>query len=84
MPINRDSGAQTVLDSLQTIVSSEGGVLEFASLDRSKLTIVYKKDLNESGSDCVPDQEMVLAMMQASLGIYLTHVTNLLLLEEAI
>ena len=44
---NTDPAVQTVLDNLETIVASEGGTLEFLSLDNGELSVKYKKGTNE-------------------------------------
>ena len=36
---NTDPAVQTVLDNLETIVASEGGTLEFLSLDNGELSV---------------------------------------------
>ena len=80
MPENNDPGVQTVLDNMETIVSSEGGSLDFISLDDSNLVVRYNKGINEECPECVPNHEMVKMMITGSLGIYAPHVTKVNLL----
>ena len=80
MPENNDLGVQTVLDNMETIVSSEGGSLDFISLDDSNLVVRYNKGTNEECPECVPDHEMVRMMITSSLGIYAPHVIGVNLL----
>ena len=73
---NTDPAVQTVLDNLETIVASEGGTLEFLSLDNGELSVKYKKGTNEECPECVPDHTMVKMMMENSLSIYAPHVAS--------
>jgi hypothetical protein len=61
---------------METIVASEGGTLEFISLDDGELKVRYIKGINEECPECVPDHDMVSMMMQSSLSIYAPHVTT--------
>jgi len=72
---NTDPAVQTVLDNLETIVASEGGTLEFLSLDNGELSVKYKKGTNEECPECVPDHDMVKMMIENSLTIYAPHVS---------
>ena len=74
MAVNTDTGVQTVLDNMQTIVASEGGSLEFLELRDSLLNVRYNKGRNDECPECVPDHDMVRQMMQTSLSIYAPHV----------
>ena len=74
MPSNNDPSVQTVLDNMETIVASEGGTLEFVSLNDGELKVRYIKGINEECPECVPDHDMVSMMMQSSLSIYAPHV----------
>ena len=76
MPVNTDPSVQTVLDNMETIVASEGGTLEFISLDDGELKVKYIKGINEECPECVPDHDMVSMMMRSSLSIYAPHVNN--------
>ena len=73
---NTDPAVQTVLDNLETIVASEGGTLEFLSLDNGELSVKYIKGTNEECTECVPDHTMVNMMMESSLSIYAPHVAS--------
>tara|TARA_B100001123_G_C15256407_1_gene1004841 strand:- start:272 stop:514 length:243 start_codon:yes stop_codon:yes gene_type:complete len=77
MSSTNDPSVQTVLDNMETIVASEGGTLEFISLDDGELKVRYIKGINEECPECVPDHDMVSMMMQSSLSIYAPHVTTL-------
>ena len=72
----QDPGVQTVLENMETIVASEGGTLNFISLDGDTLSVEYIKGSNEECPECVPDHEMVKMMMVSSLTIYAPHVTT--------
>ncbi len=74
MAVNTDTGVQTVLDNMQTIVASEGGSLEFLELRESLLNVRYNKGRNDECPECVPDHDMVRQMMQTSLSIYAPYV----------
>ena len=76
MASTNDPSVQTVLDNMETIVASEGGPLEFISLDDGELKVRYIKGINEECPECVPDHDMVSMMMQSSLSIYAPHVTT--------
>jgi hypothetical protein len=77
MAVTADPGVQTVLDNMQTIVASEGGSLEFLELSGGKLSVYYKKGVNEECPECVPDHDMVKMMLESSLGIYAPQVSEL-------
>ena len=72
----KDSGVQTVLENMEVIVASEGGTLNFISLNGNTLSVEYVKGINEECPECVPDHEMVKMMMTSSLSIYAPHVTE--------
>jgi hypothetical protein len=72
----QDSGVQTVLENMEVIVASEGGTLNFISLNGNTLSVKYVKGINEECPECVPDHEMVKMMMASSLSIYAPHVTE--------
>ena len=74
MSENNDLGVQTVLENMETIVASEGGTLQFLSLDDGSLSVKYIKGVNEECPECVPDHAMVKMMMESSLSIYAPHV----------
>tara|TARA_Y100001970_G_scaffold237900_1_gene298745 strand:- start:45853 stop:46095 length:243 start_codon:yes stop_codon:yes gene_type:complete len=74
---NIDSGVQTVLENMQTIVESEGGNLEVISSDDTSIEIKYVKGVNEECPECVPDHEMVKMMIESSLSIYAPHITSM-------
>lgn len=74
MSDNNDLGVQTVLENMETIVASEGGTLQFLSLDDGSLSVKYIKGVNEECPECVPDHAMVKMMMENSLSIYAPHV----------
>ncbi|MFL2756132.1 MAG: hypothetical protein ACJ0BE_02590 [Dehalococcoidia bacterium] len=74
---NVDSGVQTVLENMQTIVASEGGNLEVLSSDDTSIKIKYVKGVNEECPECVPDHEMVKMMIESSLSIYAPHITSM-------
>jgi len=76
MPVNTDPSVQTVLDNMETIVASEGGTLEFISLDDGELKVKYIKGINEECPECVPDHDMVSMMMRSSLSLYAPHVNT--------
>ena len=71
---NNDPGVQTVLENMETIVASEGGTLQFLSLDDGSLSVKYIKGVNEECPECVPDHAMVKMMMENSLSIYAPHI----------
>ena len=74
MSENNDLGVQTVLENMETIVASEGGTLQFLSLDDGSLSVKYIKGVNEECPECVPDHAMVKMMMENSLSIYAPHI----------
>jgi len=71
-----DSGVQTVLENMETIVASEGGSLEFISFEDAQLVVKYIKGVNEECPECVPDHTMVQMLMESSLTIYAPHVSS--------
>ena len=71
-----DTGVKTVLENMEVIVASEGGALEFISLEDSLLIVKYIKGVNEECPECVPDHEMVQMLMENSLTIYAPHVSS--------
>ena len=71
-----DTGVKTVLENIEVIVASEGGALEFISLEDSQLIVKYIKGVNEECPECVPDHEMVQMLMENSLTIYAPHVSS--------
>ena len=71
----QDPGVQTVLENMETIVASEGGTLNFISLDGDTLSVEYIKGINEECPECVPDHDMVKMMIENSLTIYAPHVS---------
>jgi len=71
-----DTGVKTVLENMEVIVASEGGALEFISLEDSQLIVKYIKGVNEECPECVPDHEMVQMLMETSLTIYAPHVSS--------
>ena len=73
---NNDLGVQTVLENMETIVASEGGTLQFLSLDDGSLSVKYIKGVNEECPECVPDHAMVKMMMENSLSIYAPHIVK--------
>tara|TARA_B100000745_G_scaffold172396_1_gene113031 strand:+ start:1060 stop:1302 length:243 start_codon:yes stop_codon:yes gene_type:complete len=73
---NNDLGVQTVLENMETIVASEGGTLQFLSLDDGSLSVKYIKGVNEECPECVPDHAMVKMMMENSLSIYAPHIVT--------
>lgn len=73
---NNDLGVQTVLENMETIVASEGGTLQFLSLDDGSLSVKYIKGVNEECPECVPDHAMVKMMMENSLSIYAPHIAT--------
>ncbi|MBA26919.1 MAG: hypothetical protein CL749_07365 [Chloroflexi bacterium] len=76
MSENNDLGVQTVLENMETIVASEGGTLQFLSLDDGSLSVKYIKGVNEECPECVPDHAMVKMMMENSLSIYAPHIVT--------
>ena len=76
MSDNNDLGVQTVLENMETIVASEGGTLQFLSLDDGSLSVKYIKGVNEECPECVPDHAMVKMMMENSLSIYAPHIVT--------
>ena len=76
MSENNDLGVQTVLENMETIVASEGGSLQFLSLDDGSLSVKYIKGVNEECPECVPDHAMVKMMMENSLSIYAPHIVT--------
>ena len=75
MTQSTDAGVQTVLENMETIVASEGGSLEFISLEDAQLVVKYIKGVNEECPECVPDHTMVQMLMESSLTIYAPHVS---------
>ena len=71
-----ETGVKTVLENMEVIVASEGGALEFISLEDSQLIVKYIKGVNEECPECVPDHEMVQMLMENSLTIYAPHVSS--------
>ena len=76
MTQSTDAGVQTVLENMETIVASEGGSLEFISLEDAQLVVKYIKGVNEECPECVPDHTMVQLLMESSLTIYAPHVSS--------
>ena len=76
MTQSTDSGVQTVLENMETIVASEGGSLEFISFEDAQLVVKYIKGVNEECPECVPDHTMVQMLMESSLTIYAPHVNS--------
>ena len=76
MSENNDLGVQTVLENMETIVASEGGTLQFLSLDDGSLSVKYIKGVNEECPECVPDHAMVKMMMENSLSIYAPYIVT--------
>ncbi|MEC9320610.1 MAG: hypothetical protein VX869_00345 [Chloroflexota bacterium] len=76
MSSNNDPGVQTVLENMETIVASEGGSLQFISVDDGSLSVKYIKGVNEECPECVPDHAMVKMMMENSLSIYAPHIVK--------
>ena len=76
MAQSTDAGVKTVLDNMEIIVASEGGSLEFISLEDSQLIVKYTKGVNEECPECVPDHGMVQMLMENSLTIYAPHVSS--------
>ena len=76
MTQSTDAGVQTVLENMETIVASEGGSLEFISLEDAQLVVKYIKGINEECPECVPDHTMVQMLMESSLTIYAPHVSS--------
>ena len=76
MTQSTDAGVQTVLENMETIVASEGGSLEFISLEDAQLVVKYIKGVNEECPECVPDHTMVQMLMESSLSIYAPHVSS--------
>ncbi|SVA02225.1 uncharacterized protein METZ01_LOCUS55079 [marine metagenome] len=76
MSSNNDPGVQTVLENMETIVASEGGTLQFISVDDGSLSVKYIKGVNEECPECVPDHAMVKMMMENSLSIYAPHIVK--------
>tara|TARA_Y100001001_G_C7941831_1_gene285892 strand:- start:135 stop:377 length:243 start_codon:yes stop_codon:yes gene_type:complete len=73
---NNDLGVQTVLENMETIVASEGGTLQFLSLDDGSLSVKYIEGVNEECPECVPDHAMVKMMMENSLSIYAPYIVT--------
>ena len=69
-----DAGVRFVLDNMQTVVTSEGGSLEFVELRDGRLTVRYNKGHNEECPECVPDHDMVRQMTAISVGIHAPYV----------
>ena len=76
MTQSTDAGVQTVLENMETIVASEGGSLEFISLEDAQLVVKYIKGVNEECPECVPDHTMVQMLMESSITIYAPHVSS--------
>ncbi len=78
---NLDAAVQLVIDSMRTIVGSEGGSLEVEALQDGRLTVRYTEGRNDECPECVPTHEMVHRLMTASLQVHAPHVRELKLLE---
>ena len=76
MSENNVLGVQSVLENMETIVASEGGTLQFLSVDDGSLSVKYIKGVNEECPECVPDHAMVKMMMENSLSIYAPHIVT--------
>jgi|TARA_B110000263_G_scaffold247936_1_gene261769 Fe-S cluster biogenesis protein NfuA len=74
---NTESGIGTVLENMQTIVSSEGGNLELISSDNTSIEVTYLKGINEECPECVPDHDMVKMMIESYLSIYAPYITSI-------
>ena len=61
---------------MQTIVASEGGSLEFLELSGGKLSVYYKKGVNEECPECVPTRDNVEMFMTMSLKIHAPQITD--------
>jgi hypothetical protein len=72
-----DTSVDFVLEQIETMVSSEGGTLETAMLEGSRLKVEYTPGVNEECPECVPTLEMVTIFLTASLGIHAPHVTDI-------
>ena len=71
-----NSEVKFILDSIQGVVSSEGGSVEFVELNAGKLTVRYNKGRNDECPECVPDNELVNLMLKNSASIYAPNVTD--------
>ena len=75
-----DPGVQSVLSSIQTIVASGGGSVDFIGLDGGKLMARYTMGRDDERPERVPDRNLVLLMMQTAIGTYTPHVKEIELL----
>lgn len=80
MAVNTDPSIQTILDNIQVIVAAEGGSLEFVDMQAGKLTVKYRKGVNEECPECVPDHELVEQLFKTSLTTYAPYIRDLDLL----
>jgi hypothetical protein len=76
MAIHLDPGLQMVVDTVQTVVASEGGSLEVVNLGDDSLTVKYQKGVNEECPECVPDHALVEMLMRSSLSNYAPHIRS--------
>ena len=77
---NLDAAVQLVVDSMRTIVGSEGGSPEVEELRNGHLKIRYTEGRNDECPECVPTHETVLRLMTASLQIHAPHIREIELL----
>lgn len=75
-----DPGVQSVLGSIQTIVASGGGSVDFIGLDSGKLTVRCTTGRDDERPECVPDRNLFLLMMETAIGTYTPHVKEIELL----
>ena len=54
-----DTSVDFVLEQIETMVASEGGMLDVVSIDGDSLQIKYTPGVNEECPECVPTLDMV-------------------------
>ena len=74
---NVESGVETVIALMGTIVGTEGGSLELLELSGDSLTVRYEEGTNEECPECVPTHEMVRQMMAESLKVHAPDVEEI-------
>ncbi len=75
--ITAPPGIRTVIDSIGTMVASEGGSLELLELTDDYMKIKYIAGVNEECPECVPMTDAVYQFMRASLDIHAPHIATL-------
>ena len=71
-----DPKVDLVLQSVGTIVASEGGTLELVKLSPQSLWVKYNPGVNKECPECVPTHETVSLFISTSLKIHAPQITE--------